>query len=115
MSRKKRDFRGIRQFISACRAIEQSGLLPGFEHKTVTQVMGMIELYFPRHGLLKKSDARHGMRWDNAELTALIADFAKADFDIKAFARRWQRKPNSVRAKLMSLHLVDESYPWAGG
>ncbi|WP_275425454.1 hypothetical protein [Franconibacter helveticus] len=37
MRHKKRDFCGIRQFISACRAIKQSGLLPGFGHKTVTQ------------------------------------------------------------------------------
>ncbi len=115
MRHKKRDFRGIRQFIIACRAIKQSGLLPGFGHKTVTQGVGMIELDFPRHALLKERYPRHGVRWDDAELTALIAGFAKADFDAKAFARRWRRKPDSVRAKLISLPLVDESYPWAGG
>uniref|UniRef100_UPI0004660749 hypothetical protein n=1 Tax=Franconibacter helveticus TaxID=357240 RepID=UPI0004660749 len=90
MRHKKRHFRGIRQFISACRAIKQSGLLPGFGHKTVTQGVGMIELDFSRHALLKERYPRHGARWDDAELTALIASFAKEDFDAKAFARRWR-------------------------
>jgi len=55
MRHKKRDFRGIRQFISACRAIKQSGLLPGFGHKTVTQGWERLNLIFLAMRCLKSA------------------------------------------------------------
>lgn len=101
----------LRQWVTLSRAIHRSGLIPDFDQKNITELVGFIELNHPAGEEVKSQWPRHGAKWEEDEISELITHYKAGAFDLNAFAARYQRKPGSVRIKMINLQLIDEETP----
>jgi len=100
----------IRQFLKAARELQALGLVEDVENKTLASIQHeLVSRSTPGAGY-KQEYPRHGARWEEDEKQQLIARATAADFDVNAFAREYQRRPESVITCMTRLGLIDKTH-----
>lgn len=100
----------IRQFLKAARELQALGLVDDLENKTLASLQHeLVSRSTPGAGY-KQEYPRHGARWEEDEKQQLIMRATAGNFDVNAFAREYQRRPESIMTCMNRLGLIDKSH-----
>ncbi|MCG3472211.1 hypothetical protein L7750_18045 [Xenorhabdus bovienii] len=99
--------RYIRQFLKAVRELKSLEFIHDIDNLTLAQLQETL-LKRSNNGIrLKQQFLRHGAKWEPKEEEELKRLFSTNELNIKAFAKKFQRRPKSVTTRMIKLGLIE--------
>lgn len=98
--------KAVRQYLKAAQALKSLGLIDDIGNQSFAAVQADLIARSTPGVSFKQQYPRHGMRWEEDEKQQLIAQAEAGMLDVDAFAREYQRRPESVIIFLKRLFLA---------
>ncbi|PHM37586.1 hypothetical protein Xmau_03803 [Xenorhabdus mauleonii] len=98
----------IRQFLKAVQDLKSLEIIDDIDNLTLSQLQEMLLKQSNNGTRLKQQFLRHGAKWELEEEGELKRLFSIGELNVGEFANKYQRRPKSVKIRMIKLGLIDQ-------